>query len=109
MRPSAKTFLKDILIMIPLLYLIIYLKDKLIFIWLKDFVEKFDTPLWCYSDICIYLMKFLSREIGVLHPGGLKTWKGRSRQKLGAYKKKDIFLVDWKPERAIQAKVRDLQ
>jgi len=33
--------------------------------------------------------------------------KGRSRQKLGAYK--NIFPVDWKPERAIQAKVRDLQ
>jgi len=68
MRPSAKTFLKDILIMIPLLYLIIYAKDKLIFISFKDFVvEKCDTPLSCYSDICIYLMKFLSREIGVLH------------------------------------------
>ena len=46
MRPSAKTFLKDILIMIPLLYLINYAKDKLIFIWFKDFVvEKCDTPL----------------------------------------------------------------
>jgi len=34
------------LIMIPLLYLIIYAKDKLIFIWFKDFVvEKCDTPL----------------------------------------------------------------
>jgi len=33
--------------------------------------------------------------------------KGRSRQKLGAYK--NIISVDWKPERAIQAKVRDLQ
>jgi len=33
--------------------------------------------------------------------------KGRSRQKLGAYK--NIFPVDWKPERAIQAKDRDLQ
>jgi len=34
--------------------------------------------------------------------------KGRSRQKLGAYKKK-IFPVDWKLERAVQAKVRDFQ
>jgi len=34
--------------------------------------------------------------------------KGRSRQKLGPYKK-NIFPVDWKPERAIQAKVRDFQ
>ena len=33
--------------------------------------------------------------------------KGRSRKKLGAYK--NIFPMDWKPERAIQAKVRDLQ
>jgi len=33
--------------------------------------------------------------------------KGRSRQKLGAYK--NILPVDWKPERAIQAKVRDLK
>jgi len=54
--------------MIPLLYLIIFAKDKLIFIGFKDFVvEKCDTPLCCYSDICFYLMKFLCPEIGVLH------------------------------------------
>jgi len=46
MRPRAKTFLKDILIMIPLLYLMIYAKFKLIFICNKDFVVvKCDTPL----------------------------------------------------------------
>jgi len=37
----------------------------------------------------------------------IENLKGRSRQKLGAYK--NIFPMDWKPERAIQAKVRDLQ
>ena len=50
--------------------------------------------------------------------GGLsKKWasrwtenpKERSRQKLGAYKKKNIFPMDWKPERAVQEKVRDFQ
>jgi len=39
-------------------------------------------------------------------PGGLKTRKGGPGKKLGA-QKRSILPVDWKPEGAIQAKVRD--
>jgi len=38
--------------------------------------------------------------------GGLKTQKGRSRQKLET-RTKMIILIDWRPERAIYAKVKD--
>ena len=55
MRPSAKTFLKDILIMIPLLYLIIYAKDKLIFIWFKDFVVENVTLLCDVTLIYVFI------------------------------------------------------
>ena len=45
-------------------YIIEYFaKDKLLSNLLKD---ECDTPFAMYSDVCFYLMKFLSRELGVL-------------------------------------------
>jgi len=35
--------------------------------YLTCFKDECDTPFVKYSDLCVYLMKFLCREIGVLH------------------------------------------
>ena len=45
-----------------------FAKDKLLSNLLKD---ECDTPFAMYSDVCFYLMKFLSREIGVLQTSHL--------------------------------------